>query len=212
MLNESQKKLLTETAQRYAQSLTPQAQSYLSERGITQEVANTFLLGSVVDPAAGHEHATGRISIPYITPTGVVGLKFRSIDNETKPKYIYPTGQKVGLFNVLDLHRNSSVIAICEGEIDTIILSGCVGIPAVGIAGVSQWKNHFPRLFEPYSQIYVLADNDQKEDGRNPGQELAKRIKEDLDKAIVVQLEANMDVNDTYLQHGKEWFYDRLGL
>ena len=101
MLSASQKELLTETANRYATSLTPQAQSYLSERGITPEVANTFLLGSVVEPGAGHEHATNRLSIPYISPTGVVGIKFRAIDRETKSKYIYPTGKRSGYITLL---------------------------------------------------------------------------------------------------------------
>ena len=209
MLNAEQKNLLTEAANRYSRNLTPQAASYLEGRGITKEVADRFLLGSVLEPSAGHEHSTGRLSIPYQTPTGVVGMKFRSIDGGT-PKYLYPTGQKVGLFNVVDLHKYSDAIAICEGEIDTIILSGIVGIPAVGVAGVSQWKPWFPKLFEGYKNIYIYADNDVKEDGRNPGQELAKRIKEDLDKATVMQLPDNEDINDIYLNHGVEWFYDRL--
>ena len=209
MLNAEQKNLLTEAANRYSRNLTPQAASYLEGRGITREVADRFLLGSVLEPSAGHEHSTGRLSIPYQTPTGVVGMKFRSIDGGT-PKYLYPTGQKVGLFNVVDLHKYSDAIAICEGEIDTIILSGIVGIPAVGVAGVSQWKPWFPKLFEGYKNIYIYADNDVKEDGRNPGQELAKRIKEDLDKATVMQLPDNEDINDIYLNHGVEWFYDRL--
>ena len=209
MLNAEQKNLLTEAANRYSRNLTPQAASYLEGRGITREVADRFLLGSVLEPSAGHEHSTGRLSIPYQTPTGVVGMKFRSIDGGT-PKYLYPTGQKVGLFNVVDLHKYSDAIAICEGEIDTIILSGIVGIPAVGVAGVSQWKPWFPKLFEGYKNIYIYADNDVKEDGRNPGQELAKRIKEDLDKATVMQLPDNEDINDIYLNHGVEWFYDRI--
>jgi len=149
------------------------------------------------------------ISIPYRTPAGIVGLKFRRIDDGT-PKYLWPTGQKVGLFNVVDLHRSSDTIAICEGELDTIVLSGLVGIPAVGVAGVSQWKPWFPKLFESYSRILILADNDVKEDGRNPGQELAKRIKEDLNSAIIVGLDANLDVNDTYLTYGAEWFHEKV--
>ena len=209
MLNAEQKKLLTESAERYSKSLTPQALSYLEARGITQEVANTFLLGSVVEPSAGHEHAIGRLSIPYLTPAGVVGIKFRAID-DTTPKYLWPTGQKIGLFNVPDLHKRSDTIAICEGEIDTIVLSSLVGIPAVGVAGVSQWKPWFPKLFESYSRILIFADNDVKEDGRNPGQELAKRIKEDLDKAEVVHLPDNQDVNDVYLHNGNSWFDERL--
>ena len=209
MLKEKQKQLLTETAERYAKSLTPEAASYLRGRGLTKEVADTFLLGSVSEPSAGHELAVGMLSIPYLTPSGVVGLKFRRIDGGT-PKYIWPTGQKVGLFNVNDLHMPSDVIAICEGEIDTIILSGIVGIPAVGVAGVSQWKPHFPKLFEPYSRILVMADNDVKEDGKNPGQELARRIKEDLQHAEVIILPDNQDINDVYLTYGSDWFRERL--
>ena len=209
MLNAEQKQLLTEAAERYYLNLTPQALSYLEARGITEAIAAKYLLGSVVEPSAGHEHSVGRLSIPYLTPTGVVGMKFRTIDDGT-PKYLYPTGQKVGLFNVNDLHIYSDTIAICEGEIDTIVLAGIVGIPSVGVAGVSQWKPWFPKLFEGYSKVLIFADNDVKEDGRNPGQELAKRIKEDLDKATVVMLPDNQDVNEVFLTHGVEWFRDRI--
>jgi len=209
MLNAEQRRLLTEAADKYHNDLTPQAASYLAARGITKEVASTFRLGSVVEPSAGHEHAVGRLSIPYITPAGVVGIKFRAIGDGT-PKYLWPTGQKIGLFNVGDLHRYSDTIAICEGEIDTIIVSAFTGIPAVGVAGASQWKVWFPKLFESYNRILIFADNDQKEDGRNPGQELAGRIKEDLQGATVVQLEPNLDVNETYLKYGSGWFTDRI--
>jgi DNA primase len=209
MLNAEQRKSLTEAAEKYHNSLTPETLSYLEGRGISREVADTFLLGNVIEPSGGHEHVVGRLSIPYRTPAGVVGMKFRSMD-ETAPKYLYPTGQKVGLFNVNDLHKSSDTIAICEGEIDTIVLSGLVGVPAVGVAGVSQWKPHFPKLFESYSRILIFADNDIKEDGRNPGQELAKRIKEDLDTAVIIHLPANEDVNDVFLNYGAEWFHDKI--
>ena len=209
MLNEKQRQLLTDAAERYYKSLTPQAVSYLQGRGITKEAADTFRLGSVVDPIAGHELGEGMLSIPYITPAGVVGIKFRRLDEGT-PKYLWPTGQKIGMYNVGDLHIGGDTIAICEGEIDTLVLSGIVGIPAVGVAGVSQWKPWFPKLFEAYSRILVFADNDVKTDGKNPGQELAKRIKEDLDKAEVVHLPDNQDVNDVYLHYGNSWFEEKL--
>lgn len=209
MLNEKQRISLTDAAERYSSNLTTQARSYLEGRGLTEEAISTFLLGSVVDPAAGHELATGMISIPYRTPAGVVGMKFRRMDDGT-PKYLWPTGQKVGLFNVVDLHKPSETIAICEGEIDTIVLSSVVGIPSVGVAGVSQWKPWFPKLFESYSRVLIFADNDVKEDGRNPGQELAKRIKEDLDRAEIIHLPDNTDVNEVMLQFGNDWFHERL--
>lgn len=209
MLNAEQRHLLTEAATRYSSNRNEATLSYLEARGISLEVADLYQLGSVAEPSVGHEMAVGMLSIPYLTPAGVVGIKFRRLDDGT-PKYLWPTGQKIGLFNVMDLHKPSDTIAICEGEIDTIVLSGLVGIPAVGVAGVSQWKPWFPKLFESYKRILIFADNDVKEDGRNPGQELAKRIKEDLDKATVVHLPDNQDVNDIFLASGKGWFDERL--
>jgi DNA primase len=113
------------------------------------------------------------------------------------------------MFNVVDLHTNSRIIAICEGELDTLIMSALVGVPAVGVAGVSQWKPHFPKMFEGFDRVVIFADNDIKEDGRNPGMELAKRIKEDIDDAVVIQLPDNKDVNQVFLEEGKEWLYER---
>ena len=209
MLSAEQKQLLTETAAKYHETIDVETVSYLRSRGISKEVAVTFLLGTVNNPAPGHEHAAGCLSIPYITPTGVVGIKFRKIDGG-QPKYIWPTGQKIGMFNVKDLIIDTDTMCICEGEIDTMVLSGLCGIPAVGVAGVTQWKEHFPIMFEGYKRIFVFADNDVKEDGRNPGMELAKRIKEDLNNAIVINLPENKDVNDVYLREGVDWFKEKI--
>lgn len=172
-------------------------------------MADSFLLGTVSNPAPGHEHAVGSLSIPYDTVSGVVGIKFRKVDGSS-PKYIWPTGQKIGMYNVRDLIIDTETIAICEGEIDTIVLSGLCDIPAVGIAGVTQWRDWFPMMFEGYKRVFVFADNDVKEDGRNPGMELAKRIKEDIDRAVVVQLPENKDVNDVYLKEGADWFKEKI--
>ena len=209
MLSQEQKVLLTETAARYYEALNAETASYLKSRGISKEVAATFLLGTVTDAAPGHEHAVGALSIPYLTKAGVVGIKFRKTDGG-QPKYIWPTGQKIGMFNVNDLSLDTETMCICEGEIDTIILSGMCGIPAVGVAGVTQWKDWFPMMLEGYKRVFVFADNDVKEDGRNPGMELAKRIKEDLHSAVVVNLPENKDVNDMFLREGADWFKEKI--
>jgi DNA primase len=114
------------------------------------------------------------------------------------------------MFNVEDLKIDTDTIAICEGEIDTMVLSGLCGIPAVGVAGVTQWREWFPMMLEGYKRIFIFADNDLKEDGRNPGMELAKRIKEDLRGAVVVNLPENKDVNDVYLREGADWFKEKI--
>jgi len=209
MLSLEQKESLTGYAGQYHEAIDERTVSYLKSRGIDQKTVGTFLLGTVSNPMPGHEHAVGALSIPYITGSGVVGVKFRKVDGSS-PKYIWPTGQKIGMFNVSDLMKESDSIGICEGELDTIILSGMCDIPAVGIAGVSQWKEWFPMMLEGYKNVFIFADNDVKEDGRNPGMELAKRIKEDLNHAIVINLPPNKDVNDIYLTEGADWFKEKV--
>jgi len=204
MASNAQSKLLLEAAQRYAQAINPQTLNVLEERGISDAVAAMFELGTITDPINGHEMYEGWLSIPYITAGGsCVGFKFRRLE-DIKPKYGSPTGQKAHLYNVIDVTIMSPYIVICEGELDTVITSGVLGIPAVGVPGVAAWKSHFPKLFGGYETVYVVGDNDIKEDGSNPGAEFAKRVANEVMNSTIVTLPAGMDINDYYLKHGME--------
>ena len=204
MASNVQSKLQLEAAQRYAQQISPEAIVALSERGISEEVAALYMLGSVTDPMNGHEMQDGWISIPYITAMNhCVGFKFRRLD-DGKPKYGSPTGQKAHLYNVCDITIDSPVVVVCEGELDAVITSGVLGIPAVGVPGVAAWKPHFPKLFSGYETVFVVGDNDIKEDGSNPGAEFAKRVANEVMNSTIVTLPAGMDINDYYLAHGAD--------
>ena len=199
-----QSKLQLEAAQRYAQEITPEALVALEERGISELVAAKFQLGTVTYPLNGHELYEGWISIPYITALGnCVGFKFRRLD-DGKPKYGSPTGQKAHLYNVSDVTVMSKHIVVCEGELDTVIVSGVLGIPAVGIPGVQAWKPHFSRLLSGYDSIYIVGDNDVKEDGSNPGADFAKRVHQEVLNGVIISLPPNMDINDYYLAYGAD--------
>jgi DNA primase len=202
MASNVQSKLLLEAAQRYAQAISPEALAVLDARGISEVTAAKFQLGTITDPINGHEMYEGWISIPYITASGsCVGFKFRRVD-EGKPKYGSPTGQKAHLYNVADITIMKPYIVVCEGELDTVIVSGELGIPAVGVPGVAAWKPHFPKLFGGYETVYVVGDNDVKEDGSNPGAEFSKRVANEVMNSTIVTLPPNMDINDYYLAHG----------
>ena len=204
MASNVQSKLLLEAAQRYAQAISPEVLDVLAARGISELVAAKFQLGTVYEPHNGHEMHEGWLSIPYITASGsCVGFKFRRID-DGKPKYGSPTGQKAHLYNVCDITIDSPHIVVCEGELDAVITSGVLGIPAVGVPGVAAWKPHFPKLFNGYETIYVVGDNDIKEDGSNPGAEFAKRVANEVMNSVIVTLPPGMDINDYYLAHGAE--------
>lgn len=138
------------------------AQAYLMERGLPPAAAATFRLGVVRRPLPGHEQYAGRLAIPYLTPAGVVNLRFRCAEAhecEGHPKYLSAEGAGTNLFNVLDLKRDSPFICVAEGEIDTMSLS-LAGLPAVGVPGVDTWQKHWSRCLEDFEVIYAFGDGD----------------------------------------------------
>jgi DNA primase len=204
MLSSGQMKSLVEAANHYSQHLNEATLSYLEGRGISEDVARQFKLGTITDPIAGHEMHAGWLSIPYITAMELcVGFKFRRLDGGS-PKYGSPLGQKAHLYNVTDTMMDSGIIVICEGELDAVIVSGMCNIPAVGVPGVAAWKPHFARLFTGFDTVYIIGDNDVKEDGSNPGAEFAKRVAGELTNGQIVQLPPGMDINELYLAQGPE--------
>jgi DNA primase len=212
MQSSEQMKSLLVAANQYAQAITPETLGYLKGRGISEEVAALYSLGTVSDPIPGHEHHAGWLSIPYITALGLcVGFKFRRLD-EGKPKYGSPLGQKAHLYNVADVCKLSSRIVVCEGELDTVIVSGVLGMPAVGVPGVAAWKDHFSKLLGGYDVVYIVGDNDVKEDGTNPGAEFSRRVAGEVINGTIVQLPPNMDITDYYLANGADATKQLLGV
>lgn len=204
--------MLLEVVSRYSNSLSEEAVAYLEGRGISEDTARAFSLGSVVDPHPGHEQFEGWISIPYVSALGYYQcVKFRRL-NEEKPKYGQPLGQKLHMYNVADTLCDSGFIAICEGELDAIVMSGEVGIPAVGIPGVAAWKPYYSKLFLGFDTVFVIGDNDLKEDGTNPGAEFSRRVASEVLNSQIVQLPQGMDVNEYYLTNGPESVRELLGV
>ncbi len=201
---ESQKELLGLASQKYAASIY-QAEDYLRSRGITMEVARLARLGVVAEAEIGHEQFTGRLSIPYITKTGVVDLRFRSLNPAVEPKYMGMTGAETRMYNVLDIERAGDFIGICEGEIDTLTLSSLVGIPCVGVPGANSWKKHYTRLLADFERVFVFADGDQ------PGKEFATSLAREL-PVTIIQLPDGQDVNSMYVQEGSSYFNQKVGI
>ena len=202
-LSASQRDLLSEATGLYQEALAGSpAMAYLASRGL-EAVAAQYRLGYVASPAFGHEFAQGMLAIPYLTPAGPVGMKFRRLDDGL-PKYRGVPGQPSRLFNFPALFRAVDEVAICEGEVDTSTLDGVVGIPAVGIAGAQNWQRHFAPIFDGYPKVWIFADNDQKEDGSNPGWELAKTVVKAVPHAVMVSLPPNTDVNQMCNERGRE--------
>jgi DNA primase len=201
---ELQKELLGEATRKYTASIY-QAEDYLRSRGITMEAARLARLGVVEEPEVGHESFVGRLSIPYITKTGVVDLRFRSLNPAVEPKYMGMVGATTRMYNVLDIERAGDFIGICEGEIDTLTVSSLIGIPCVGVPGANSWKKHYTRLLADFERIFVFADGDQ------PGKEFAASLTREL-PVTTIQLPDGHDVNSMYVQEGSSYFLQKVGL
>lgn len=202
--NHLQKELLGKATAKYAENIL-EAEAYLASRGISKEVARLARFGVVVEPEVGHEQYVGRLSIPYITKTGVVDLRFRSLNPAVEPKYMGLTGAETKMYNVLDIERAGDWIGICEGELDTITLSKCVGIPCIGVPGANSWKEHYTRMLADFERVFIFADGDQ------PGREFAASIAREL-PATIVAMPDGEDVNSCYTKFGPEYIREKMGL
>ena len=198
----SQRESLTRAAKFYHSALH-EAEDYLAGRGINLEAATRARLGVVLEPLTGHEAYINRLAIPYITRSGVVDVRFRSLDL-SEPKYMGMAGASTHLYNVGSLFRASSYICICEGEIDTITLDAVCGIPAVGVPGVNNWKKHYTRLLADFDKVFLFADGD------NAGTDFGKSLSRELGNLVVVQMPEGEDVNSMYRLHGAEYFNNKI--
>lgn len=146
------------------------ALSYLvEERGLQPETIRRFRLGVVADPGESDEPATGRISIPFTTPTGVVSLRFRQVPGDDHgAKYWQPKGSDIGIFNTPAIAAGGRFLVICEGEFDAMIACQ-LGLPAVGYPGAGSWKPYHREVYEGFERVLVIGDNDEtwKYDDKN---------------------------------------------
>lgn len=188
-----------------------QAADYLTTRGFTPDGVRPFRLG-VVD-----EHAqafmVGRLSIPYLSPSGVLGIKYRCLQSHDckeagDPKYLYDDGEEPRLFNAGATLRSAPLIFICEGELDAIAVQSLTGLPAVAVPGAQMWDKHryWARCFAPFPLVVIPADGD------NAGKQLAKAIGRDLPQLRVVHMPNGADANDVLRTEGVDGFLKRCDL
>ena len=216
----STKKLLDQASQVYEAALPGSvAEKYLSNRGITKEAVKYFRLGFVapsVDPFPGHEFWSGRLTIPYITPSGIVQIRARAIpvdgvvgNPQDSPKYKSESGASVTLFNTRDLLVESDTIAICEGEIDAIT-THMAGIPAIGIPGAENWEKKakvFSRAFR-FRKVIILADNDDK----GAGKKFAEQVQNSIRGSKIIMMDEDYDVNKFVMEFGIQAFREKIGM
>ncbi len=188
------------------------ATAYLSDRGLEAKNLRPYRLGVVVEPAHGHEHAQNRLSIPYLTPTGPVGVKFRCLEAHACgevgcARYTYPVGHRQTLYNTGTLVQDHPFVVLTEGELDAIAVETLTGLPAVAYPGVATWKGnrYWGRCFAGYETVFVIADGDK------PGRKAAADVADDIVGSAVVNMPDGHDSNSFLAAYGWETYLERLG-
>jgi DNA primase len=201
-LSSLQRQFLLQATQRYASKIEL-AKDYLSSRHLSVEEASTFHLGVVEDPLPGHEAYKGRLAIPYITPSGVVDIRFRSMNNED-PKYMGLVGAKTTMFNTQACFVADKYICVTEGEFDCIMMSVKTMHPTIGIPGANNWKSHYAKILDDFDVVIVLADGDPA------GLEFGKKISRELGNVNIISMPDGEDVNSMMIKMGSEWLDGRI--
>lgn len=186
-----------------------EAFDYLTNtRGLTPETLRHFQLGVAAEPLEADEPARNKISIPYLTPSGPVALRFRRPpSDEHGPKYWQPAGTVTSIFNVDAVIRGGSWIVICEGEIDAMTAVQA-GLPAVGIPGASAWKPHYTAVFDGFERVIICADNDDK----GAGEDFAQKVATSVPAPAIFKWPEGHDLNSFYMEHGAMALWDYLKL
>ncbi len=194
---------------------------FLRDRGIPDTAADTFQLGIVTEPEPGLEYLSGWLSIPYLTPAGVLSIKYRcTADHNCKEaghqKYLYAGGQEHRLYNTAAALGNWPVIALCEGELDAIAVQVMAGLPALAYPGVAAWGTsgrgeahrgrYWARCFTGFQEVLVIADGD------DPGRKAAEAIVRDLPNGRVVRMPDGHDANSFIVELGAGAFRERCGI
>jgi len=201
-LSNSHRQFLLQATHQYASQIHL-ATEYLSTRNLSVEEAQRFHLGVVKDALPGHEQYLGRLAIPYITPSGVVDIRFRAL-GDVDPKYMGMPGAKTSMFNAQTVLTASDYICVTEGEIDCITVSVKTTHPAVGIPGANNWKPFYSKILDDFDTVIVLADGD------SAGMDFGKKVSRELGNVNIVQMPEGHDVNSIVMLEGAEFINERI--
>lgn len=209
--SESLKNLLERATAQYEKGLSERALSFLTAHGISESTARKARIGVVGSPSLpSHEGYEGRLSIPYLTKTGVVNMRFRCLEHDDCrtvgcPKYLSLPGAGLNLFHTNAFWAADNEIAVCEGELDALTLSYEVGVPGVGVPGVATWEAFYDRLFYGYENVWLFADGD------TAGRDFAKELLGRLPNAMTVPVPAGLDLSEWVVRDGWEAVHETLG-
>ena len=207
MPTKKRREFLDKATKAYAAEVD-QVAPYLESRGILPDTAKAWKLGYVADPLPGHEDFKGRLAIPYLSPAGTLGFKFRCVDHDDCKtfdciKYLGEPGDQPRIFGVWNFRHDTPTMALCEGELDAIVATQ-VGVRAVAFPGASHWCDWWAHLFEGYDEVVLLRDGDKA------GRAMAETLMGRLPNLRAVGMPEGEDVSSLVAKLGGDALIERM--
>jgi len=211
---------------------SPEALDYLKSRGLDHpELIETFRLGYAnrtlgyrlpeknrkagaevrgqlqqigILRKSGHEHFSGSLVIPVMSPEGIItevygrkllGAKLR----KGTPQHLYLPGAHAGVFNEQALQASDEII-LCESLIDalTFWVAGYRNVTAS--YGTSGFTDDHLAAFKQHDIKRILIAYDRDEAGNTAAEQLAKKLTAKGIDCFRVLFPKNMDANEYALQ------------
>ncbi len=229
--NTEDQALLTRVVEFYHNTLkqTPEALSYLENRGINSEAIDHFKLGFANRTLAyrlpeknrkegaairgqlqkvgilresGHEHFNGSVVIPVVNQGQVLEIYGRKIGERLRkgtPKHLYLPGPHQGVFNQEAL-SNSKEIILCESLIDALTF-WCAGFRNVTTSyGIEGFTDELMEAFKTHSVERVLIAYDRDAAGEKAVSSLAAKLLPEGIDCYRINFPKGMDANEYALQ------------
>lgn len=180
------------------------ALGWLEARGLSLETIVNAQLGyrTKADPERQWRDC---IAIPYFDAQGRWRVsRYRHLRTNPAMKYQTPKGGGVHLYNVAAV--DAAKVAICEGEFDALIVQQHLGIAAVALPGINNWKREWRWLFRNADLVYVVVDNAPEDEEHADARAAEERARNQIMAQVGliadverVELPAGTDVTDLYL-------------
>jgi DNA primase len=155
---------------------------YLTERGVTEEIAKTLGVGFFAGKGSMHD----RIVFPIHNANGeLVAYAGRSIDG-SEPRYKFPAGfhKSLELYNLHRVKAELSVVLV-EGFFDCMKVIQA-GFPCVALMGSAMSKTQEELLAENFAHVVVMLDGDDA--GRAEAEGIVDRLQQVAYRVGLVEL------------------------
>ena len=211
---------------------SPEALDYLKSRGLDHpELIDTFKLGYAnrtlgyrlpeknrkagaevrgqlqhigILRKSGHEHFSGSLVIPVISPEGIItevygrkllGAKLR----KGTPQHLYLPGAHAGVFNEQALSATDEII-LCESLIDALTFWAAGYRNVTASYGTSGFTGDHLAAFKRHGIQRVLIAYDRDEAGNSAAVQLAEKLTGEGIDCFRVLFPKNMDANEYAMQ------------